>query len=82
MPGTMYGMNSNSGWMDGELFQQWFEQHFLRYAPATQPLLLLLDGHTSHYSPSFIRESAGRGVIVFCLPPHTTHVSATRFSLF
>ena len=65
IPGTMYGMNSNSGWMDGELFQQWFEQHFLRYAPATRPLLLLLDGHASHYSPSFIREAAGRGVIVF-----------------
>ena len=74
IPGTMYGMNSNSGWMDGELFQQWFEQHFLRYAPATRPLLLLLDGHASHYSPSFIREAAGRGVIVFCLPPHTTHI--------
>ena len=74
IPGTMYGMNSNSGWMDGELFQQWFEQHFLRYAPATRPLLLLLDGHASHYSPSFIREAAGSGVIVFCLPPHTTHM--------
>ena len=22
IPGTMYGMNSSSGWMDGELFQQ------------------------------------------------------------
>ena len=74
IPGTMYGMNSSSGWMDEGLFQQWFKQHFLRYASATHPLLLLLDGHAFHYNPSFIREATGRGVIVFCFPPHTTHM--------
>ena len=71
IPGTMYGMNSNSGRMDGELFRQWFEHQICSSYP---PLLLLLDGHASHYSPSFIREAAGREVIVFCLPPHTTHM--------
>ena len=43
-------------------------------APATCPLLLLLDGHVSHYNSSFIREAAAKGVIVFCLPPHATHI--------
>ena len=46
--GTIYGL-SPSGWMDGELFQEWFHYHFLRHAPAARPLLLLLDGHLSHY---------------------------------
>ena len=59
--------------MDGELFQEWFVHHFLKYALATRPLMLLLDGHASHYNPCFIREAASRGVVVFCLPPHTTH---------
>ena len=35
--------------------------------------MLLLDGHVSHYNPCFIREAVSNGVIVFCLPPHTTH---------
>ena len=73
IPGTMYGMNPNSSWIDGELFQEWFTHHFLKYTPATCPLMLLLDGHTSHYNPCFIREAVSKGVIVFCLPPHTTH---------
>ena len=71
--GTAYGL-SPSGWMDGELFHEWFQLHFLQYAPAVRPLLLLLDGHSSHYRLEFIREASTQGVIVFCLPPNTTHV--------
>ena len=52
--GTMYGL-SGKGWMDMELFGLWFRNHFLRYAPSLRPLLLLLDGHSSHYCPSTIR---------------------------
>ena len=37
--------------------------------------MLLMDGHKSHYNPDFIREAAKHGVVVFCLPPNTTHVS-------
>ena len=71
--GTIYGL-SLTGWMDGELFHEWFHCHFLQYAPAGRPLLLLLDGHSSHYKLEFIREASTQGVIVFCLPPNTTHV--------
>jgi len=35
----------------------------------------LLDGHSSHYNPDFIREATSHGVVVFCLPPNTTHVA-------
>ena len=74
--GTTYGL-SPSGWMDGELFHEWFHLHFLQYAPAVRPLLLLLDGHSSHYRLEFIHEASTQEVIVFCLPPNTTHVSAS-----
>ena len=60
--------------MDGELFHEWFQLHFLQYALAVRPLLLLLDGHSSHYRLEFILEASTQGVIVFCLPPNTTHV--------
>ena len=71
--GTIYGL-SPTGWIDGELFQEWFHRHFLQYVPAGRPILLLLDGHSSHYRLEFIREATAQGVIVFCLPPNTTHV--------
>ncbi len=75
IPGTMYGLSPSSGWIDSELFAEWFERHFLVYAPSGRPLLLLLDGHSSHFSPQFIRSAAEKGVIVFLLPPNTTHVA-------
>ena len=72
--GTMYGLSSN-GWIDSDLIEQWFEHHFLAHAPPTRPLLLLLDGHSSHFKPSFVRRAAEEQVGVFCLPPHTTHLT-------
>ena len=73
VPGTSYGL-SDSGWMNAELFQLWFQNHFLVHAPSCRPLLLLLDGHSSHYNLNTIRMAADEGVILFCLPPHTTHL--------
>lgn len=72
--GNLFGL-SDKGWMDQELFDAWLLRHFLCYAPSTRPLLLLLDGHSSHYSPHAIRFAAKEKVIMFALPPHTTHVT-------
>lgn len=72
--GTLHGMSSK-GWMDMSLFEKWFKKHFLRYAPSIRPLLLLLDGHSSHYSPTALRMAAEENVILFALPPNTTHLS-------
>ena len=74
VPGTIYGLSSK-GWIDQELFNLWFSQHFLRYAPPARPLLLLLDGHSSHFCPATIRCAAEEQVIVFSLPPNTTHLT-------
>ena len=71
--GNSYGL-SEKGWIDGEIFEEWFEDHFLKFAPAQRPLLLL-DGHSSHYQPAVVRKAAASGVILFCLPPHVTHLA-------
>ena len=68
----MYGLSS-SGWIDSEIFDAWFHNHFLTYTPASRPLLLLLDGPSSHYNPATIRRAAEEKVILFCLSPNTTH---------
>ncbi len=54
IPGSVYGL-SDSGWMNQHLFCRWFKCHFLRYAPAARPLLLLLDGHSSRYCPETLK---------------------------
>lgn len=70
--GTRYGL-SDSGWIERELFHGWLAEHFLRHAVGNRPLLLLLDGHSSHFEPQTIRFAKENGIIVFCLLPHTTH---------
>jgi len=37
--------------------------------------MLLLDGHSSHYQPSLVKKSSENDIILFCLPPHTTHLA-------
>jgi hypothetical protein len=74
VPGTMYGLTDN-GWSNAEIFNIWFHNHFLCHALAVRPLLLLLDGHSSHYNPSTVKMAAKEKVIIFCLPPHTTHIA-------
>lgn len=74
VPGTIYGL-SDKGWIDQELCDMWFHMHFLRYAPPCRPLLLLMDGHSSHYCPATIRSAAQERVILFSLPPNTTHIT-------
>jgi len=71
VPATLYGMSS-SGWMDQDLFADWFLHHFFVSTIASRPLSLLLDGHSSHYTLELVKLAAEHDVILFCLPPRTT----------
>ena len=42
------------------------------FAVPGRPLLLLVDGHSSHFDPNSIRFARDHSVIIFSLPPHTT----------
>ena len=72
VPGTTYGL-SDKGGVDTTLFQRWLINHFLKNAGYSRPLFLLLDGHSSHYQPAQIKFDKDQEIILFCLPPHTTH---------
>lgn len=61
--------------VDTELFKGWLVKHFLTFAVGGRPLLLILDGHTTHYQPELIKFAKKHEIILFCLPPHTTHES-------
>lgn len=74
-PPSTYGVAHPSGWMQSEIFVQWI-QHFIKHTKPTEehPVLLLLDGHTSHVKNLAVIELARKNFItVLCFPPHTTH---------
>ena len=48
---------------------------FMKFASVSRPLLFLMDGHSSHFQPEVVRKAVEHGVVLFCLPPHTTHTS-------
>ena len=50
--------------MNDKIFHEWFEHHFLEYAPSGRSLLLLLDGHSSDYNPTFTCCAAQKGVMM------------------
>ena len=72
--GTNYTRSPN-GWIDTELFHIWIKDHFLPLAVSSRPLLLILDGHSTHYQPSTVHYAKDKKIIMFCLPPHSTHAS-------
>ncbi|XP_028428578.1 uncharacterized protein LOC114552133 [Perca flavescens] len=73
VPNALYG-KSQAGYIDSELFRKWFVGHFLKFATQERPLLLLMDGHMSHLDPELVRTAQREGVILLCLPPHTSHI--------
>ena len=53
------------------------KEHFLKYVQSrdsSRPVLLLYDGHHSHISLSLIKWAQENNIILFVLPPHTSHI--------
>lgn len=65
---------SPNGYMDGELFKNWFLTVFLPNTAHLRPAFLILDGHGSHLTIDVIDLAREHNVILYCLPPHTTHL--------
>jgi hypothetical protein len=73
-PGTAFVCHP-SGWMQTEIFTQWFN-HFLKFAKpsADDPVLLILDGHSTHTKNlDFIEKARENHTTVVCIPPHCSH---------
>ena len=64
---------SESGWVDSELFLTWLNKIFLKFSVAQRPVILFIDGHKSHVTLEVVDLCRKHNIILFCLPPHTTH---------
>ena len=54
---------------------EWLIKLFIKNIPPSWPVILLLDGHSSHYNLKAIKVAAENDIVLFCLSPHTTHVA-------
>ena len=59
--------------MDMVLFKDWFSKHFLHHVGSGRPLLLLMDGHSSHYNLEAVTLAKENDIILFTLVTHMTH---------
>lgn len=72
--GTIFAGNT-SGWMTAKCFNLWFK-HFIHHTKPTaeDPVLLILDGHSSHTpNHEFVDRARENNVHVLSLPPHCSH---------
>ena len=67
---------SESGWSNRVIFQSYLEDHFMKHVQSSEdkPVLLMYDGHASHVSPYLIQWAREHHIILFVLPPHTSHL--------
>ena len=73
-PGTIFKYQPSS-WINCEIFMEWFE-HFVSVTKlsASDPLLLIVDGHSSHTrNLHLIVKARECHVAIICFPPHSTH---------
>jgi hypothetical protein len=64
-----------SGWIQSEIFCQWFH-HFIKHTKPIKddPVILVLDGHYSHTrNLEVITLARENHVDIICLPPHSSH---------
>ena len=73
VPNAFFG-KSDKGWMTAELFYQWLSKHFIHHA-TIRPLVLLIDGHTSHIDISTAKLYRDNQILLYCLPPHSSHIT-------
>ena len=79
-PAGSDGEMTKSGWSNMEVFQNYLTKHFMKYSnissgSATEPSLILYDGHRSHISLALTDWAKRNNVILFVLPPHTSHLT-------
>ena len=71
------GTVTASGWSNAEVFREYLQDHFMKYVQgrdSSEPILILYDGHRSHFSLDLIEWAKTNNMILFVLPPHCSHI--------
>ncbi|EGO19009.1 hypothetical protein SERLADRAFT_352940, partial [Serpula lacrymans var. lacrymans S7.9] len=66
-----------NGWTDHDICERWFSDVFIPEASSrrvnNKPIVLTLDGHSSHEQPAIQKIAYNNNIIIFCFPSKTTH---------
>jgi len=66
---------SDSGWMEGQQFIEWFTKVFVAGTGSLDGAkLLIFDGHSSHVSPQVVELAVQNNTELLCLPAHTSSI--------
>jgi hypothetical protein len=71
-PGTVAAF-TNTGYMHEDIFRMYIE-HFNQSIPPVRPVLLMLDGHSSHIDLISINFCRNNNILLYVLPSNTTHL--------
>lgn len=76
LPDGFIPLATKSGWMTADLFLISLK-HFVSQITCSpeKPILLILDNHISHISWPVVKYCKEVGIVLFTLPPHTSHVT-------
>ena len=78
-PAGSAGKMSGTGWSNMGVFEHYVTEHLAKHAKITenneQSTLIMYDGHKSHLSLTLTEWARKRNVILFVLPPHTSHLT-------
>ncbi|XP_052783979.1 uncharacterized protein LOC128219880 [Mya arenaria] len=65
---------SDTGYVNTEIFCQWFLRGFIPNCGKERPVVLLMDNHDSHISLPLIQAARANDIVLVGLPSHTTHL--------
>jgi len=67
---------SDKGWMMKDNFTAWLTQFdaTVTASDIQRPVILFMDGHSSHFSLKGIQFAREKGIILYCLPAHASHI--------
>ena len=60
--------------MTTQFFYGWLTNHFIKQIPPEHPVLLLVNGHSTHIDVEVSKLCSQNGILLYCLPPHSSHV--------
>ena len=69
--------HSPNGWTDGELGMLWMVKDFdgqTKEKAGGRTRVLLMDGHSSHYTLELLEYARDNNIVILGYPPHCTHV--------
>ena len=61
--------------MTTELFYGWIANHFVFNILPPRPVVLLVDGHSTHIDIEISKFCNKNGILLYCLPAHSSHIT-------